>query len=141
MNLVKLVFKYLLFIFIAIQFIVVSIEEKKVDSSLEINAPKKIMIILKKSCYDCHSYETKIPWYRYIAPFSWEIKRHVELGRKWLNFSIWKSYDEKTKNKKLNDIYKAVYKAMPLQSYILFHPEAKLTKKEIKMIRDWAKKN
>jgi len=140
MDLVKLIFKYLLFTFIAIQFIVVDIEEKKADPKLEIKAPKEIMAIFKRSCYDCHSYETKIPWYRYIAPLSWGIKRHIELGRKWLNFSIWQTYDEKTKDEKLTQIYKAVYKAMPMQSYILFHPEAKLTKKEIKLIRDWTGK-
>ena len=140
MELMKLILKYFVISFIAIQFIVVNIEEKKINPNLEIKAPSKIITIFKKSCYDCHSYKTKIPWYRYIAPLSWGIKRHIELGRKWLNFSIWESYNKKTKDKKLSEIYKAVYKAMPLQSYLWFHPKAKLTKKEIKLIRDWTGK-
>jgi hypothetical protein len=140
MGVLKIILKYLFFTFIAIQLIIVSIEQKPHNPSLEIKAPKQVMQILQKSCYDCHSYKTNLPWYRYIAPFSWYIKRHVELGRKWLNFSIWQTYDAKTKDKKLEAIYKAVYKAMPLSSYIMFHKDAKLTKQQIQIIRDWTGK-
>ena len=45
--------------------------------------------IAKKSCYDCHSNETKWWWATNIAPFSWLVQRDVDGGRARLNFSEW----------------------------------------------------
>src|SRR4051794_38183488 len=39
------------------------------------------------ACYNCHSNETKEPWYAHVAPVSWWIKNHVDEGRGQLNFS------------------------------------------------------
>jgi hypothetical protein len=41
------------------------------------------------ACYDCHSNETKWPWYTNIAPASWLVQNDVEGGRSALNFSEW----------------------------------------------------
>lgn len=131
---------WVLSIFIILQFIPVDIENPKTDKKLEIKASPKIMSIFKKSCYDCHSNEVKIPWYSKIAPVSFTISRHIDLGRKWLNFSIWETYTEEQKDKKLKEIYKAVYQAMPLSSYTLIHKNAILTKDERNIIRDWTGK-
>lgn len=131
---------WVLSIFIILQFIPVDIENPKTDKKLEIKASSKIMSIFKKSCYDCHSNEVKIPWYSKIAPVSFTISRHIDLGRKWLNFSIWETYTEEQKDKKLKEIYKAVYQAMPLSSYTLIHKNAILTKDERNIIRDWTGK-
>jgi hypothetical protein len=130
----------ILAIFIALQFIPASIENPKTDKSLEIQAPEKIMTIFKRSCYDCHSNEVNSPWYASIAPASFFIKSHVDLGRKWLNFSTWEEYTQEEKDKKLTGIFRTVYAAMPLSSYISMHKEAKLTKEEITLIREWTGK-
>ena len=127
-------------IFIGLQFIPSKIENPPVDKSLEIKADEKIMAVFKKACYDCHSNEVVIPWYQAVAPMSFKIKHHVDLGRKWLNFSEWENYTQEEKDKKLKGIFRTVYAAMPLASYVWLHPEAKLTKDEIKMIRDWTGK-
>ncbi len=42
-----------------------------------------------RACGDCHSNETRWPWYTNIAPFSWLIQRDVDEGRRRLNFSDW----------------------------------------------------
>lgn len=132
---------YIIFcLFILIQFIPSNITNPKVDPSLEIKAPEEIMAIFKRSCYDCHSYNTNLPWYNSIAPASFMIKNHVDLGRKWLNFSTWENYSEQQKDKKLEGIFRTVYAAMPLASYVSMHKETKLTKEEIKKIRDWTGK-
>jgi len=136
----KTLFIFLL-ITIGIQFIPSRIENPITNKNLEINAPSPIQNIFKRSCYDCHSNEVKIPWYQSIAPTSFMIKRHVDLGRKWLNFSTWEKYSEKDKDKKLEGIYRTVYKAMPLASYVSLHKEAKLTKEEIILIREWTGKS
>jgi len=127
-------------VFVLLQFIPAKIENPQTDPTLEIQAPQEIMTIFKRSCYDCHSNNANIPWYAAIAPASFMIKNHIDLGRAWLNFSTWENYTEKEKDKKLQGIFRTVYAAMPLSSYISFHEEAKLTKDEIKLIRNWTGK-
>lgn len=143
MDITKSILKYLIGFFILIQLIPVTYEyeNKKVDKTLEINASQEMMSMFKRSCYDCHSYETKLPWYGNVAPFSWQVKRHIELGRKWLNFSTWEQYSDEQKDKKLKEIYKAVYQSMPLKSYIFAHPESDLSKEERNKIRQWTGKS
>ena len=127
-------------IFVVLQFIPAKIDNPQSDKNLEVKVTPELMSIFKRSCYDCHSNEVKIPWYQNIAPGSFFIKRHVDLGRKWLNFSTWENYSEDEKDKKLKGIFRTVYAAMPLASYISLHEDAKLTKDEINLIREWTGK-
>lgn len=126
-----------LLVFISMQFIQVNKTNAKVETNMEIVAPLEIKQIFKTSCYDCHSNEVIWPWYSNIAPMSWIIKSHVKNGVKALNFSTWNEYNDEDKKSKLKKIYRVVYKAMPLASYISFHEDASLSKKQIKEIRDW----
>ncbi|MEA2050978.1 MAG: heme-binding domain-containing protein [Campylobacterota bacterium] len=130
----------ILALFIAMQFIPAKIENKSTPKSLEISAPTEVMAIFKRSCYDCHSNEVRIPFYSAIAPASFFIKGHIDLGRKWLNFSEWNNYSEQQKDDKLKGIYRTVAAAMPLPSYLSLHEEAKLSKDEIALIRKWTGK-
>lgn len=136
----KSVVIFIVVLLVAIQFIPSKVVNPKSDKNLEIKAPKEVMKIFKKSCYDCHSNRVNIPWYASVAPASFFIKRHVDLGREWLNFSIWQSYSSKQKDKKLEQIFKSVYHAMPLPDYLKFHKDAKLSQKQKKIIRDWTGK-
>lgn len=136
----KKVFLIILGIFVLLQFIPAKIENPTTDASLEIEAPEAIVAIFKRSCYDCHSNQVNIPWYASIAPASFMIKNHVDLGRKWLNFSTWKNYTPEEQDKKLQGIFRTVYAAMPLASYLSLHKDAKLTKEEIQQVRDWTGK-
>ena len=111
------------------------------DALLEIKAPQKIMTILEKSCYDCHSYKTKVPWYGDIAPFSWEVKGHIKDARKWLNFQEWEKYDEKKKKKIFEGIYKTVGKSMTIPMYLSLHKDAELNDKEKSIIKKWSESN
>jgi hypothetical protein len=126
-------------IFLILQFIP-SYEKKnlKVDKSKEIEASDEVKSILKRSCYDCHSYETKWPWYADIAPMKWVVRRDVKEGRKALNFSIWKDYLPNRQKELKKRIYRSVNVAMPLPQYLWLHSEAKLSKKDKKIIQDWA---
>lgn len=42
-----------------------------------------------RACFDCHSNETKWPWYSSVAPVSWLVVHDVQEGREALNFSEW----------------------------------------------------
>ena len=141
MNVVlKNILIYTIGFFIIIQVFQVDIQTSKTNPALEIKAPAEIMSIFKRSCYDCHSNSVDIPWYSKVAPISWTISRHINIGRQWVNFSIWQTYTQEQKDKKLNEIYKAVHTAMPVKSYVWKHPEAKLSNEDKKIIRKWTGK-
>lgn len=104
------------------------------------NPPENVKTILKNACYDCHSYETKYPWYAEIAPVSWMLKKHINEGREEMNFSLWGTYSAKKADHKLEEAVELVEEGeMPLSSYTMAHEEAKLTKEQKDTLIDWLK--
>lgn len=98
-----------------------------------------VAMLLKNSCYACHSNETDYPWYSYVAPASWLVAKDVREAREELNFSLWKDYDMMDQLGKLDDTYMEVEEGkMPLGIYTLMHPSAKLDEAQRKTIVDWA---
>ena len=76
-----------------------------------------------RACFDCHSNETRWPWYTHVAPASWLVQRDVDEGREALNFSEWqRTYKEAGESAQTVDEGE-----MPLQTYVLIHPEARLS--------------
>lgn len=126
--------------FLLLQAIQIDIPEppKKIDPDNEIKAPKEIMTMLKTSCYDCHSYETKIPWYGHISPASLEVKSHIKNGREAVNFQEWGTYDDAKKQKIYKGIVKTIHFRMPMPMYLMIHKDAKLTKEQRAKIKKWA---
>lgn len=79
-----------------------------------------------RACFDCHSNETKWPWYADVAPFSWVVQRHVNTGRSVLNFSEWNRswmLAEQSASQILRH-------EMPPRTYRLLHDHAQLTEAE-----------
>lgn len=100
---------------------------------------EEISGILKTSCYDCHSNETKYPWYSYVAPVSWLVSKDVREGREELNFSTWQDYDMMEKLEKLDDIAIEVGEGeMPMGIYTAIHSSAKLDDAQRQLIVEWA---
>ena len=98
----------------------------------------KISEMLKNACYDCHSNETKYPWYSNVAPISWLVADHRNDGRKHLNFSVWADYSQKRKDHKLEECIEMVQEGeMPMDSYTWFHPESKLTDNQKQYLLEW----
>ena len=94
--------------------------------------------LIKDACYDCHSYETKYPFYTYVVPLSWWINNHIVNGRKEMNFSIWATYSAKKADHKLGESAEMVSeKKMPLKSYLIAHSEAKLSPEQQKQLSDY----
>ncbi len=123
---------------ILIQFIPVDRSNPPVTQ--EIHIPGNLKPIIKRSCYDCHSNETRWPWYAYIAPVSILITQHVQEGREEANFSEWDKYDLKKKLDILEDIEEKVREdKMPLRSYLWVHRDARLTPQEKEDIIRWAR--
>lgn len=100
--------------------------------------PEQFAAILKESCYDCHSNNTKYPWYDRITPVNFWVNGHIKHAKGHLNFSEWSTYSSKKKVHKLEGFIEMIEEnKMPLASYSLMHPEAKLTKTETKALIDW----
>ena len=116
-------------------------EPEAIDPKEVIQVPEEIMTMFKTSCYDCHSYETKMPWYGSIAPISWEVRSHIKQGRSWLNFQKWGSYDEEKQPKLYKGIAKSISFSMPIPMYLNLHEEAKLTRVQRETIKKWAQSN
>lgn len=102
--------------------------------------PIEIATILKSACYDCHSSETRYPWYTNIAPVSWWIKHHIDEGKEELNFSEWGTYKTKRKDHKLEEIIEWVEDGeMPLNEYTWTHADSKLTQEQKDLLIGWVK--
>jgi len=95
--------------------------------------------ILRAACYDCHSMETKYPWYSKVAPISWLILPHIQEGREELNFSEWEGMSKRSKVKMLKESAEEVEdEKMPHPQYLYAHPEARLTHAQRQLLIDWA---
>ena len=115
------------------------IDVNKDDLLINNHMPDSVSHVLKSACYDCHSNETKYPWYAYVAPVSWLVGRDTRVGRENLNFSDWESLSKVDKAKLLDDITEEIEDGnMPMPIYVLMHPEAKLAMSDRDMIMNWA---
>lgn len=107
-------------------------------SSGDLAVPPQIEALLSRACYDCHSNQTRWPWYSWVAPVSWLVVRDVALGRKELNFSEWGSYYPQTRRRKLQWMGRVVREdSMPPWTYRLMHPRARLTEAERATLERW----
>jgi hypothetical protein len=101
-------------------------------------APAAIATTLRRACYDCHSNETRWPWYSRIAPVSWLTARDIAHGRRELNFSEWSSYYAQTRLRKLRWIARSIEDGrMPPRSYLMMHPSARLDAADRAALTNW----
>jgi hypothetical protein len=101
--------------------------------------PAPVAALVRTSCYDCHSNETKWPWYSRVAPMSWLVANDVKNGRAKLNFSDWPVTDPDRAGRKFGNISDEVDSAeMPLKKYTMIHRDAVLSTSQRQAIVDWA---
>jgi hypothetical protein len=101
--------------------------------------PAHIAALLKEACYDCHSYETRWPWYSYVAPISWSLVGHVNDARELLNFSDWPQDNPERVRKKWRRAAEAVDSGeMPLRQYTWLHKKARLDPSQRHQLAQWA---
>lgn len=135
----------LLVTFIIIQFFPIDKTNPATNEGMDFlkikNTPEPIAKIIRNSCYDCHSNETKYPFYSNIQPVAWLLKNHIDEGRKELNFSTFATYEPKRQAHKLEEATEYVeQKKMPLESYTLGHQNAKLTNEQRKQLANYFRK-
>jgi Haem-binding domain len=132
----------LLFVFVVLQFFR---PKKNIAEGSSVNdittkyaVPVDVMASLQTSCYDCHSNNTKYPWYSNIQPVAWWLSNHIEDGKRHFNFSEFASYRIGKQYRKLEEINGEIEEGgMPLSSYTLIHGDAKLSAAQKTSIANW----
>jgi cytochrome c551/c552 len=139
--------------FIAIQFVPVDKTNPPVVNEPRWDSPQT-QALAERACYDCHSNQTKWPWYSNVAPVSWVLAHNVKEGRAELNFSEWglnngsggevRGENEEAEEHEdgegregveVDEIVETVQEGeMPPQDYVIMHPEANLTNAEIQAL-------
>ena len=138
----KRFFLFLLIVFIVIQFFRPAKNRSEGispnDISTKYTIPQDVLTSLKTSCYDCHSNNTRYPWYNNIQPVAWWLAGHIKDGKKDLNFSEFTSYRIGRQYTKLEQINNLVKKdEMPLESYTWIHKDAILNQQQKLAIANW----
>jgi hypothetical protein len=109
----------------------------RIASAYDVPAP--VQEILDKACNDCHSNNTRYPWYTKLQPFDWWITDHINKGKKDLNLDEFTNRNLRYQYHKLEEIAELVKESeMPLDSYTWIHKDAKLTDAEKTTLISWA---
>ncbi len=130
-------------VFVGMQFIPSSARNRssavlESDFTKTFNVPNDVENVLKTSCYDCHSNNTNYPWYHTIQPVDWFMEGHITDGKKELNFNEFGDYSKRRQKTKLKSIISQIEAdEMPLPSYTYIHWDAKLSKQQKKLLKDW----
>ena len=113
--------------------------ERSIEAILGV--PPAVDAILQKACRDCHSNETRWPWYSYVAPVSWMVARDVQRARGAVNLSEWARHPGPNPGAAAGTLSAACaglqIGRMPPAPYRLMHPEARLTAGEIELFCSW----
>lgn len=80
--------------------------------------------LARSACFDCHSNETRWPWYSYVAPSAFWVRGNVEMARSAVNFSTYANLEGSEMARRIRA------GEMPPLEYRLLHPEANLTSEQ-----------
>ena len=127
-------------VWIGLQFVPTGISHvpttpKKMHMS-EVITPQ-VGAILDRSCQDCHSDNTRWPWYSRVAPVSWLVTRDVRRGRTKLDFSDWAGRFHSS-NQRMEICDAVSNGSMPMRAYTFIHRDARLTPQDVDRVCDWA---
>jgi hypothetical protein len=142
MRFLRRLLMLLLIVFIVIQFFR---PKKNISEGPQPNniataypVPENVKTILAKACNDCHSNNTRYPWYNNIQPVAWWLNNHVQDGKKELNYDEFTTYRPRKQYARLGQTKELVEKGeMPLDSYTWIHKDAILTDQEKQALYSW----
>jgi hypothetical protein len=100
--------------------------------------PAGVSRTLQRSCADCHSNQTKWPWYSRVEPAASLIGSDVERGRAAMNFSEWPT-DSKGVGLLLGACAAMESGIMPKQPYRAMHPDAVPTRDQVQEFCNWSR--
>lgn len=93
--------------------------------------PPEVEHYLQSTCYDCHSDNTRYPWYTEIQPIAWMIAKHVRQGKQSLNFSEFGTMGARAQLKRINYMVDSINEnSMPVASFTLLHSKTEESAKQ-----------
>lgn len=126
-------------VLIALQFVPASRTNPPANADLlaSVKLDESAAQSLRAACFDCHSHETRWPFYARVAPVSWWVSRHVREGREHLNFSDWPAARPWDARARLESMAHALATdSMPPTDYRWLHPNARLKAQERTQLAD-----
>ena len=101
--------------------------------------PDSVQQVLAVACNDCHSNNTRYPWYNNIQPVAWWLNNHVNEGKNQLNFDEFKTFTPRRQYNKMKSLVKEINQdGMPLDSYTWIHKDAILNAAQKQLLVSWA---
>lgn len=143
MKILKKILIGLLIVLVVIQFIRPEKNQstEKTDNDILAMYPSdaSTATLLENACNDCHTNNTKYPWYANFQPVAWWLNDHVQDGKKHLNFSEFGTYKLRKQYHKMEEVIEQVKEGeMPLNSYTWTHSDARLSTEQRAQITGWA---
>jgi Haem-binding domain len=101
--------------------------------------PAAVMSTLRRACFDCHSHETRWPWYASVPIASMLVERDVTAGRGQLDLSRWTEYNPFDRADLLDKMCRLASTArMPPWPYRAMHGEARLSAGDVAALCAWS---
>jgi hypothetical protein len=124
----------LFIVFLGLQFFRPELKNPPVAADLE--TPPDVKRILKTSCYNCHSNETKLAWFDRIVPAYWLVAQDVKQARSHLNFSELNQLPAAQQKAALFEAVNMIrLGAMPPRQYRLAHPESVVSLEDLSILQ------
>jgi len=99
-----------------------------------------VRAILIDKCADCHSNQTRAPFYGRFAPVSWLMERDIVAAREAMNHSHWDRYSpEQQQTFAAKMAQETKVHEMPLPQYRLIHWNARVSDTEIQTLANWTR--
>lgn len=118
----------------------VVVPSRSIESVFDV--PPPVRAILRRSCFDCHSYETRWPWYVRIPGIGALVRNDVANARAAMNFSDWNAAGTGNPNRSCGLLLAACADVqtgrMPKAQYRRMHPGAALSDEEVRTLCRWA---
>ncbi|MGB0123430.1 MAG: heme-binding domain-containing protein [Silvibacterium sp.] len=103
------------------------------------SVPVEVRATLAAKCADCHSMQTRAPFYGRLAPISWLMERDIVKGRRYLNLSLWDTYSaDQQQTLKAKIVRETKAHEMPLLQYQVIHRNTRITDADIRTFVKWS---
>lgn len=102
--------------------------------------PVEVRSVLREKCSDCHSDQTRWPWYGRFGPVSWLLEYDITEAHEQMNLSQWEGLsDEEIRRLRVEIAGVTRAHAMPPWRYRLLYSDATVTDDDVKILKDWAR--
>jgi len=115
---------------------------KPVDAGILNNAqlPSAVGAILVEKCADCHSNQTRAPFYGRFTPIAWLLERDIVEARKAMNLSLWNTYSaDQQQTLVAKMVQETKSREMPPVQYRVIHWNARITDTDMRLFNQWAR--